>query len=869
MGNAAVPVISANVYAAQAQSAMRYPAYGIRTRFNSVVERNIDYNPTKQFLMGTTNAQYLAQNSLRALESDAKTDEVAGGIPTMKFVPSPVECLINTPFLDLSQAVDLDSFYLDGAMRDGWNDNLANDVTPWLDASSVICYNDYADWQTAAGRWVGVYSAFQYPSNPIICLALYRTDPSSTVPSSVTPSTCITFGNNQTGFVLQINYNSAPLLMVNDKTYTQGQWRRVHAHDGGHELKTLGNMSVRGEKTPALLWIAPMSGGIAVSEDCFSSVNFFSLRWGKPTTDHPYGDAPYVPAGRIGIHHNAGQFGFAVVPNGMCAEARLQTPVTRTAFNVVAAQNGDALPSWARLRQDPIVDADGAVVQDGSALTFLTSNVGGTPYPTSRIPADGTGVEYLIVNPAVLCVSKFQRTGNSQRNKGTNPPQNLTFTTVNCPRLYDLIAGQPATLQVPAETTFASKDANMKSFSVTASAENVDITGDITLEASRGRELDLVDLSTPRNITISGAWEDADHTIITPELLMPQASGWVAETQAHGSGGTATLSLPFHCIGRHLSGTRRLSDCFPLDGFGVKEALTEATTWTGVRAAFTNFEDLGLYLNNGPHDRELYWYSESGDRLEELMKEICLYACNAQLRVVPNGQLATGCPHCGATRTADNVASHFGKGPASPGCLAFDMARNGDPLGLDFRFVTSTLSYDDAGLDTPDPMTCLIAGENSISKPAMEIEHYYFNCVRIKGPDYAKADDSSTVDLTDWASVNGAASPAQSNSYILGYKKTLEKTFQWADTPEIRARVANWIFDQCCRRPEFVELTVPFQPTVRIGNTFRVWGSLADDLGASNKKYRVWSYSHRDVTPGVGRERATTLLGRFCDVCTE
>ena len=868
MGNSARIIINANVYPAQAQGTLRYAAYGARVRFNSVAQRDVNYAADKSFLMGLTNQQYLGDHSLRALSAAANTDDQGANIPTMTFVPSPVECLINTPFLSLWQAIDLDYFYLDGAMQDGWNDDLSNEIIPWIDASSVLCYNNYADWQTAAGQWVGVRSAFQYPTNPIICLALYRNDPSSTMPNGVTPSTCITFGDaggTGTGFILQINYNSAPMLLVKDNNYTRGHWVPVHPHGGGRELRTLGNMSVRGEKTPGLLWIAPMAGGIAVSEDAFSSVNFFPLRWGNPTTDNPYGEAPYVPAGWLGIHHNAGQFGFAVVPNGMTAEANLQTPLIRTSFNV-AASGGD-MPAWARLRQDPVLDNNGSPMTNGAAVAMLTNNVSGSRLPTCRIPPDGCGVEYFIVSPSVLSVSNFASTGNSKRPGGGHAGAALSFQTVNCPRIYDLIAGQSATLQTPASTSPVSKNANMKSFSLTASSENVDITGEITLEASRGRELGLVDLQAPRNITISGEWTDADGSTILD--ASPQASGWVAEAHAAGAGGAARLSLPFYGVGKHISGTRNLSDCFPLDSFAVVEALTEACAWAGIRSDFTNFEDLGLYLNSGPHDRELYWYSESGDRLEALMKEICVYACNASLRVAPSGWLATCCPHCGATRTANNVTLHYGKGPASPGCLAYDTARNGDPLGLDFRFVTSTLSYEAAGLTDPDPMTCLIAGENSISKPAMEIEHYYFNCVRIKGPDYAKDDDSTTADITDWVSVNGGATPAQSNGYVLGYKKTHERTYPWADTPQIRARVASWLFDQMSRRPEFVEVTVPYQPQVLLGNTFRIWGSLADDLGASKKKYRVWSYSHHDVTPAGGRERATTLLGRFCDVCTE
>ena len=860
------PIVQVNVYEEQAYSFLQYPAYGGRFRFDSIAKRDLGNDPdeTKSFIM-----EYVSQEALQA----AGCKSLFGGVdsnnskyvPCAQFIPSPVECVISTPFVDLTQGVDLDYFHLMDNFQTGWHDELQDEQHQWIDPNSVMCHNNYHGYTTYAGTWSGVLSAFQYPADPIICLAIYRTAPSSTIPTGVTPCTLVYFGISPTTvFCLQLNYNKAPLLWIKHEVHTNGKWRYLQAPRGSSPLKLMENPTWRGQPNPPLLWIMPAAGGIAVSDDAFSSVTFFPLRWTSPDANHPWGAGPLVPAGPIWLRHNAGQWGFSVVPTRMMTAAFFQTPLVPTPFDIAAPLLAE-LP-FCNLRQDNLYDITGVPIPGGAARAYLTLNL-----ETSRIPGaqEVSGpnvrhaVEYQIGIPGCVSDSHFTKTGNSKRTKTGvlgAPGASYIFRTMNCPRIYDLIYGQTALVVNPDTPAVASKE--VKAFSISRSCDRLDFDGDVTLDAKFGREAGLVTVERPRAVAVAGYWADKDNNIITPVGGQAQCAGFVSEAHTSGRDGDAVLTLPVHGWGKFLTGSRRVSDTFPLDWLPVNEALAHCASWCGIPATECNFEDLGMTLNGGPHDSELFWYAESGDRIESLMKEICLYACNTALWVAEDGKLTTGCPHCRTQRTAATLSSHFGQGPASAGCRAADVIASADPDGIMYRFITNAAVAAEAGVtDLDDPMSYHCG---SVDKPSLSVEQYFYNCIRIKGPSYGKPDDSATSDLTDNASVLGDKSQQPSNGFTLGYKRTWERTYPWACTKAIRDRVTVWLYDQMRRRPEFCEVVVPYTPEVTLGDTFRVWGNTADDVGASGRIYRTWSYSHK-VMPRQRIESATTLLGRFMD----
>lgn len=859
------PIVQVRVYEEQSYGFMQYPAYGGRFRFDSIARRDVETDPDKTFRIEQVPPSVIAAAKVRPIVGGFSADGSPQQYPAVTFLPSPVECLIATPFLDTTQEVDLDYFYLLGAFQDGWDDMLQDDIRPWIDESSVLCHNDYRGYTTSAGYWCGVRSAFQYPADPIICLALYRTGPSSNTPAGVTPSTLVYFGiNANCTFCLQIGYDVAPVLWVKHNVYTQGQWRQIHASHNSSPLRVIGNPSWRGQPDPPLTWILPAAGGIAVSDDGLRSLTFFPVRWVSPDAVHPWGKGPLVPGGPIELWHNAGQWGFAVVPLNMMDVSKLQTPLVQTPFDWGAPLLAE--PYFLRLRQDEVFDINGAAVPDGAAVVIGTYDT-----DDSRIPDSRLANEYRIGIPRVLATSVFSTTGNSKRDSSPGAGVVTQFTTYTCPRVYDLIYGQPALMATPPTPTY--EDRLAKVFSIGRDSDRIDFDGDVELDASQRRENDLTSIERPRAVTVAGYWNSIIATegeggeiettteIVTPVAEQAQAAGFVSEVDVAVQGGQVGLRLPIHGVGRFISGSRRLSDTFPLDWMLVTDALRHCANWCGIPDSLCNFEDLGLRLNGGPHNSELFWYAESGDRIGQLMQEINLYACNAAMWVAEDGRLTTGCPYCHTQRTAATASAHFGKGPASAACLAADVVSSGDAAGLHYRFATSAAAISEAGVDKDDPMEWHVV---SLSKPSLSIEQHYSNCVRIKGPTYGKPDDSHTFDLTDWHSVLGTVPHPVSNGFTLGHKRPYEKTYAWAVTEAMRCNVAFWLLDQMMRRPEFCEIVVPYQPGARLGQTFRVWGNAADDAGLTGKVYRVWSYHHR-VNAKRQRESGTTLVGRFMD----
>ena len=420
----------------------------------------------------------------------------------------------------------------------------------------------------------------------------------------------------------------------------------------------------------------------------------------------------------------------------------------------------------------------------------------------------------------------------------------------------------------------AARSLAIKEFTLQRTCEQLGATGSATLDNRIGQEQALASTNSPRLVTLMGYWTGSDDQLHPSETLRALFSGY-GMPRSNVEAGAVDLTLDLFDISDSIQNTKKLSDTFPLDGMYVYDALIHLASWCGLKPTNCNFENLGTRLNAGPHDKELYWYTDSSENILALMQEICVYDYGAALWVAEDGRLTKGCPYCHGLRTGtplsvigedtvtidpSYVGGHVGTGSHSPGCLAQDITTSADGSGVHFKFFTGGKFKTDAGVALDDIMHGEIM---HIERPFLEVDKSYYSCVRVKGPTTKKqGDDSYTKDFTDWPSVMGVVPHPDDWGYSLNYKRTLEKTYGWAVSDAYRTMAAYCLFNQYRIRPEFQTIVVPFLPEVRFGNVFQVYGKAADNIGASGKDFRVWSYAH-NVAIGTGRERATTITGRF------
>ena len=768
------------------------------------------------------------------------------------------------PLVNRNHYTDLNYFDFIGhsSTFNRWRDGYDGEYMRYLDATQVLMYNSYGpDGDIAQpNKTSGLQSRFKYPPNPVICLAIIRNAPPAVQTATMDLSTNIWFGYTpDTSFVLNIPYEHPPSLYVRHAQHTNNQFVRIQQMGGGDSPIRLGDMSYRGEASPRQLWIAAMAGGIAVSEDAFESVRFFPLRWWEPTAEDPYGSTVWVPGAPVAVTHNAGQWALCVSPVKMPPLGVIQGPVEETPYDIVGPWYYTiALPSLL-MRHQPVRDSNGVIFEDpdtgykGIVVGECTLNPNGlVPDSFSRIPADRMGYEWRATINAVQSTSSFVGSGGSTANPSTGA---LSFVTMVSPLLFDVIYRQPAICQAAAAGTPSAKAP--KSFTIQR-GDQLTATGSVEIDNQLGQEKELAGSEMPRPITAMGYALDPDGVTIYPEEESSRAllSGY-AIPRSSAEEGKSTLQMDFYGVGQLLADGKRLSDTFPLDGLGVWHSLLYAVAWAGIRPVQCNFENLGTYLNAGPWDKELYWYTDSAENLVNLIEEICVYDWNAHFWEGEDGRLWKGCRWCRTLRTPSDVATHFGAGAASPGCLAADLltAPEGGG-GVHFKFFTGTNFKNESGV-TDTNYGELIA----IEKPSLDVENNYYNCVRVKGPVYGRTRDSQTFDYTDWYSVFGVNPHPDDWGYSLGRKKSLERTYGWAVTRALRQMVAYCLWDEYRVRPEYRTIVVPWLPEIVRGCVVRVYGNVAEQHGMTDKHYRVTGYSHAPTHRT--RERATTLTLQF------
>lgn len=848
------PVVEVDVYEEQPFGPMLYPAYGGRHRVYELSRRDIDPDGRKKnIIINPVSAEELGQ----AGGSGGTYFQGHTYYEGVKFIGPPVEAAIAYPMIDRSQHIGLSYFTAQGYAQQYWCDGVDGSYFTHLDQTAVLMYNYYGS-QIPEGQQLGLWSKFSYPANPIICLAIVRAEPPPQFSVYKNPATTVVFGyNSGICFVLSIPYEYPPTLYVRHPVFTGGKFVAVQAMGDSSPIQTSGDPSYRGGSGTAAkqLWIGAFGGGIAVSEDCFDTMQFFPLRWSEPTAQYPYGATMMVPSGPIGIYHNAGQFATAVLPVKMPTRGVIQGPVEETQYDIVNPWHYTAQLPWLQFRQQPVYDDSGNPIAYVSGSHTLGPTL--EPDAYSRIPAGRTAYEWRSNLPAVQRSQVISGSNLSTAHpEYFNTP--LTFKTCVSPVLYDVIYAQPAILRSPATVSHAAKE--VKDFTIQR-GEDLGATGDFTLDNQLNQESAIVTADKPLAVTAMGYSLSDTEGVVYPEDsdLRALFSGYAVPSSS-GAEGKVELKMEMFDIARYLQDTRKLSDTFPLDGLLTNYAIGYAASWAGIMSSQLDLEDLNTRLNAGPWDQELYWYTDSSENILNLIEEMCVYDYNAGLWISEEGKLTKGCRFCYTKRTASDVGSHFGNGLASPACLANDITSSLDGSGIHFRFFTG-VKYKHLVTDLVGDEFTNMSEVYTIEKPAMEVDSRFYNSVRIKGPTYGRKKDSETVDWTDWASVAGDKANIPAWGYALGYKKTLEKTYGWAVTHSLRDIVAYTLFDSLRVKPDYRNLTVPYLPEIRRGNVIQVYGNLADQFDMSGKDYRVTAYGHSPRS--AGRERSTTITCRY------
>lgn len=299
----------------------------------------------------------------------------------------------------------------------------------------------------------------------------------------------------------------------------------------------------------------------------------------------------------------------------------------------------------------------------------------------------------------------------------------------------------------------------------------------------------------------------------------------------------------------------------PGDGLKVKDYLGILLGAVGfAREQYeSTLEDLGVdpfagvhwgpgRLNTG-YD-EFLWVPEVGRTWMRYIQEILMYSADARLWIAPETdafggkpipRVYTGCRWCRTLlRSADPDDQHFymrhlSNGPASAGCLEYDVTRSGNPDGIDYHIYTRA-----------EKRPAALASEHikhaarDIVVPRTPPLDYFYNRVTVKGPRTRTqgSTDQMAVYAEDFDSVDGVATA----DMPLGYVKEKEISAKWITNWPLAKRIVLQEYYKATYVPRFVQVPIPLQPEVRVGDVFALYGGERESV--NNTKWRVTKVDH-------------------------
>jgi hypothetical protein len=517
-----------------------------------------------------------------------------------------LNAVIARPFLDLQQQIGLGHF-----------DQLGGN---WQALQGIGLPGEVKLYQSD-GRPVlasGMQSRFDLPHNPVICLSLYRAEPTPDHDwLAEPPRTQIHFGiADRENWALVLPYGSPMYLMYNDPD--QG-WRRVSETERSIVVPTLEGF---GSGQRMLLWIACIRDRIVMSTDGFAEDIWIYEQPGRPLR---------IPSGPIRIQHVGGQWMFSMFGVHM-PTAQIDSAGIEAGYDSVDSAGELIL----QMQRRPVLDNDENVLAE----------VAGEDTTVSRGDLTMTQRSWrATIAPYV----------HTQTNVGTDPETGdpVDFTTCVSPELYTVQIGQYA--DVIDNGVSASTDVAADVIALDSDHPDHERATLCELEMDNQRGA-YTEIEEHRRVDVSLGWERSDGSATAAETM----SGYIVEPPPMtAGGGESELALTL------LDPTIRLRDekadgRHPVfDGWAVLEVFQWVLDRCGFDRSEQVLEDTGTVLSAGQPERPL-WYPEPGRSWLEFLRQVAAFDYGAGVFFDEQGRVVKACPHCRTARTAADVAQHDG-----------------------------------------------------------------------------------------------------------------------------------------------------------------------------------------------------------------
>ncbi len=516
------------------------------------------------------------------------------------------------------------------------------------------------------------------------------------------------------------------------------------------------------------------------------------------------GEAVRIPRGKISLWHNAGQWMFSVIPIKMVPAVLMSEPIE--AGYDTHDSSGELILNY---RHRPVVSDEGIVLAE-CEVTDDTSE---------RAELAVTQRSWKAV------ISPYT---HYEPDVGTDPEtgESVSFSTDVSPELYSVQIGQFAEVEAVGPVEYADASETVKLVTGDHPQHLHGVAYDLRLDNQDGRYAGLREY---QRIEVELGWQMSDNSTITT----PVFSGYVVEPVAYvESGGRSEVELS------SLDGVIRLRDekCDgrvpAFDNWPVKTAFEWVLDRCGIPRGAQDLEDTGARLSAGEPEEPL-WLPEPGRSWLEFLEEMAQYDYGAVIYFDAEGRFRKVCPYCRQKRTPQDVLQHDG---TAEGACSSDIA---------WELYTRSGSASNA-----DEEGEILA----IAKPRLSLSSRdYANYVCVCGVGRDGRPLRSTV-------YDAASLYDNTADRYIGWRKMEVRALRTATTQAELNRLAQSLFTDLSRKPEYIHIVTPLCAGMRIGQVIKVHG--AESVGGGGQLYRISAVSH-ELIRRRGRIATTSVTARW------
>ena len=500
-----------------------------------------------------------------------------------------------------------------------------------------------------------------------------------------------------------------------------------------------------------------------------------------------------VKQGKVAVWHNAGQFMLSFFPMKMPTGVMDSLPVE--AGYETQSSSGELILNHRHL---PVIDdSDNSLVE--VAVTDVTDQ---------RTDLTSTQRAWrATLGPHV----------HREEGVGVDPDTGLSvdFETMVSPQLFSVCLGQYPQVEALTGPLYADIAGDVKAAAGEHSHRLRGVKYTLSLDNQVGQWADIEEY---RRAAVELGWKMSDDSEQRAAVL----DGYlVAPPPTVLGGGETELDVTV------LDGILRLQDekCdgrVPVfDNWPVVDVFHWVLDRCGIPRSQQSLEDTGIRLSGGEPEKPL-WLPEPGRPWLEFLEEVAQFDYGAGIFFDAQGSFAKACPHCRRLRTASDITEHDG---SVEGACASTVSW--------YLYTRPTEAEDPTA-----PGEILTLRRPRLSLSARDYTNYVAVCGLGKDGRPLRSVVYDPASLYDSAS-----------DRFVGWRKMEVEALRNYTTQAEANRLAQQIFADRSRRPEFIHIVTPLTPEMSIGQVLAVRGG--EQVGAGDQLYRIVALRHRlERSPG-------------------